>query len=268
MNDLPFPTREISTEKEWDDLVLSPDVLVQIEDIRNWVEHNERLHQDPEVKKDLEPGYRVLLCGPSGTGKTLTATLLGRYARRPVYRIDLSTVMSKYIGETEKNLSRLFDKASQEQWVLFFDEADALFGKRTEVRDAHDRYANLEVSYLLQRVEVFDGLVILSSNLESNMDEAFVRRFDAVVRFPFPSEPERTELWRRNLPKDAHSEEGVDLPAEFGKFELAGGGIRNVVQQASLDAFARGLETIRYEDALKGIRREIERVGKTFKARK
>ena len=266
MNDLPFPIREISTEMEWDDLVLSPDVLVQIEDIRNWVEHNERLIQDPGVKKDLNPGYRVLLYGPSGTGKTLTATLLGKYARRPVYRIDLSTLVSKYIGETEKNLSSLFDKASQEQWVLFFDEADALFGKRTDVKDAHDRYANQEVSYLLQRVEVFDGLVILSSNLESNMDEAFLRRFNAVVRFPFPSESERVELWRKTLPKNTRSEEGIDLPSELGKFELAGGNIRNVVLKAGLDAMARGSDSIRYEDALKGIRREIEKVGKTFKS--
>jgi AAA+ superfamily predicted ATPase len=260
-----FPAREIHTELEWEDLVLCRDVLEQIEDIRNWVEHNETLMREWGMQRILKPGYRVLLHGPPGTGKTLTATLLGKYTGRPVFRIDLSTVVSKYIGETEKNLSGLFDKARKKQWILFFDEADALFGKRTNVKDAHDRYANQEVSYLLQRVEEFDGLVILASNFKANMDDAFLRRFNSVVRFPFPTESERIELWRKTLPQKMSSEEGVDLPTSLGKFELAGGSINNVVQQASLDAIARGSEIIRYEDALRGVRREIEKEGKIFK---
>ena len=131
------------------------------------------------MRKRVKPGYRALFHGPPGTGKTLTATLLGKHTGRPVFRIDLSRVVSKYIGETEKNLSRLFDKAEHKDWILFFDEADALFGKRTEIRDAHDKYANQEVAYLLQRIESYAGLVILATNQRGNIDEAFLRRFQA-----------------------------------------------------------------------------------------
>lgn len=260
-----FPAREIGTELEWDDLVLSPGVLEQIEDIRHWIEHNDTLMQTWGMHRILKPGYRALFHGPPGTGKTLTATLLGKYTGRPVFRIDLSTVVSKYIGETEKNLASLFDKARNKRWILFFDEADALFGKRTSVRDAHDRYANQEVSYLLQRVEEFNGLVILASNFKANMDDAFMRRFNAVIRFPFPSEAERVAIWRKSLPSNARFEEGVELPDLMGKFELTGGSIINVVQHACLEAISRHSEIIRVEDTLKGIRREVEKEGKVFK---
>jgi SpoVK/Ycf46/Vps4 family AAA+-type ATPase len=182
-----------------------------------------------------------------------------------VFRIDLSTVVSKYIGETEKNLANLFDRASNKDWILFFDEADALFGKRTNVKDAHDRYANQEVSYLLQRLEDFDGLVILASNFKSNMDEAFVRRFNAIIRFPFPDEAERVAIWRASMPDGATFENGADLPALLGKFELAGGNIINVLHHACLKAIARNSRTITLEDALKGIQREVEKEGKVFR---
>ncbi len=260
-----FPAREIHTELEWDDLVLSPGVLEQIDEIRQWIEHNDTLLNKWGMRGKIRPGYRALFYGPPGTGKTLTATLLGRYTGRKVFRIDLSTVVSKYIGETEKNLANLFDSARHKSWILFFDEADALFGKRTDVKDAHDRYANQEVSYLLQRVEDFDGLVILASNFKTNLDEAFLRRFNAIVRFPFPTEPERAAIWRKSLPTGIPFEEGVDLPTLLGRFELAGGSIVNVVQHACLAAIAHGSEVIRLDDALKGIRREVEKEGKVFK---
>jgi AAA+ superfamily predicted ATPase len=260
-----FPARAISTDLEWDDLVLSPGVLEQIEDIRQWIEHNDTLMHDWGMHRLIKPGYRALFYGPPGTGKTLTATLLGKYTGRQVFRIDLSTVVSKYIGETEKNLANLFDKALNKQWILFFDEADALFGKRTSVKDAHDRYANQEVSYLLQRVEEFNGLVILASNFKANLDDAFLRRFNAIIRFPFPCEAERVAIWRKSLPPRARFEPGVDLPALLGKFELAGGNIINVVQHACLEAIARQSTTIRLEEALKGVQREIEKEGKVFK---
>src|SRR6185436_18277436 len=134
------------------DLVLHPNTFKHIREIENWLLYNDTLWQWG-IGKKLKPGYRALFHGPPGTGKTLTATLLGKYTGRPVFRIDLSRVVSKYIGETEKNLASLFDKAEHKDWILFFDEADALFGKRTEIRDAHDKYANQEVSYLLQRIE-------------------------------------------------------------------------------------------------------------------
>ncbi len=261
-----FPAQRINTELSWDDLVLSAEVLAQIEDIKGWIEHNAVLLNDLGMAKKLKPGYRALFHGSPGTGKTLTATLLGKYTGRQVFRIDLSTVVSKYIGETEKNLAALFDRAKNREWILFFDEADALFGKRTNVKDAHDRYANQEVSYLLQRVEEFDGLIILASNFKANMDEAFLRRFNAIIRFPFPKEAERVAIWRKSFPENIHFEAGQDLPEMLGKFELAGGSIINVVQHACLKMLARGGEhLLRREDVLQGIRREVEKEGKVFK---
>lgn len=144
--------------------------MAEIKEIETWLKYNDRLLEIWNLKGKIKPGYRVLFHGPPGTGKTLTACLLGKYTNRNVYRIDLSVVVSKYIGETEKNLSRLFDKADKKEWILFFDEADALFGKRTNVSDSHDKYANQEVSYLLQRIESHEGLIILASNMKSNLD--------------------------------------------------------------------------------------------------
>jgi SpoVK/Ycf46/Vps4 family AAA+-type ATPase len=171
---------------DWDDLVLHPATLAQIRDIQNWVTHNVQVMGEWGLGRRVKPGYRALFYGPPGTGKTLTATLLGKHTGRSVFRTDLSRVVSKYIGETEQNLARLFDRAESKDWILFFDEADALFGKRTEIRDAHDKYANQQAAYLLQRIETFDGLVILATNQRNNIDEAFMRRFQSVIHFPMP----------------------------------------------------------------------------------
>ncbi len=261
-----FPAQEINTELSWEDLVLSEEVLEQIEDIKGWIEYSSVLLNELGMAKKLKPGYRALFHGSPGTGKTLTATLLGKYTGRKVFRIDLSTVVSKYIGETEKNLAALFDRAKNREWILFFDEADALFGKRTNVKDSHDRYANQEVSYLLQRVEEFDGLIILASNFKANMDEAFLRRFNAIIRFPFPKESERVAIWRKSFPENIPFENGLDLPVMLGKFELAGGSIINVIHHACLKMLAHGEDhTLLLEDVLQGIRREVEKEGKVFK---
>lgn len=192
----------------------------------------------------------------------LTAMLLGKSIGREVYRVDLSTVVSKYIGETEKNLAVLFDRAGNRDWILFFDEADALFGKRTGVKDAHDRYANQEVSYLLQRVEDFDGLVILASNFRANMDEAFLRRFNAIIRFPMPTEAEREAIWTRILPDRAGRDRLAGL---LCRFELSGGNIANVVQFAAIEAIAAGRDAVSLADAVKGVEREMEKEGKVFR---
>jgi len=179
-----FPAEKVDEKVEWDDLVLDSRARSDLEEIGAWIEHSDRLSATRDSRKRRKRGCRVLFTGPSGTGKTLAASLLGRLASRDVYRIDLSSVASKYIGETEKNLARTFDRAEEERRILFFDEADALFGNRTDVKNASDRYANQEVSYLLQRMEMFGGVVILASNLDNDVDEALLRRFDSVIRFP------------------------------------------------------------------------------------
>ena len=186
-----------------------------------------------------ESGLAVLFAGPPGTGKTMAAEVIAAELNLPLYRIDLSQVVNKYIGETEKNLRRLFDAADSADVVLFFDEADALFGKRTEVKDAHDRYANLEISYLLERMERFKGLAILATNRKKDLDEAFLRRLRFVVEFPMPGAPERLHIWRSVIPDDV---DASDLDFEFlaQRFPLAGGHIRGVVFQACLQSASPG----------------------------
>ncbi len=181
----------------WEDLVLHQSTTAQVDDIRKWLEHGRTLESDPVLAKKIKKGYRVLFYGPPGTGKTLTASLLGSQFNKDVYRIDLSQVVSKYIGETEKNMEKVFPQAENKDWILFFDEADALFGKRSNVSSAHDKYANQEVSYLLQRVEDYAGLIILASNFKNNIDQAFIRRFNGIVHFPMPDAEERLSIWQK-----------------------------------------------------------------------
>lgn len=259
-----FPAQKIDTERSWDDLVLSDELEEQIEELKIWIEHHDHLMNDWGMKKKLKPGYRVLFHGPSGTGKTLTATLLGKYTNRDVFRVNLSTIVSKYIGETEKNLEKLFSKADNKDWILFFDEADALFGKRTDVNDSHDRYANQEVSYLLQRVENFNGLVILSTNFKTNIDDAFLRRFNAIIKFPFPDAGQRESIWRKSLPSKIKTEEHLDIKEIAIRYKLTGGSIINVVQHASLKALSEDSEIITLKNVLQGIKREVEKEGKIF----
>jgi SpoVK/Ycf46/Vps4 family AAA+-type ATPase len=259
-----FPAQKIETERDWDDLVLSEDILDQIEELKIWIEHNDRLLNEWGMRKKLKPGYRVLFHGPSGTGKTLTATLLGKYTGRDVFRVNLSTIVSKYIGETEKNLEKLFSKADNKEWILFFDEADALFGKRTEVSDSHDRYANQEVSYLLQRVENFNGLVILSSNFKTNIDDAFLRRFNAIIKFPFPDATLRARIWRKSLPEKIKTDKYLDINEVAVRYKLTGGNIINVIHYASLRSMHEKKELITLGNVLKGIKREVEKEGKIF----
>jgi SpoVK/Ycf46/Vps4 family AAA+-type ATPase len=251
-----FPAQRLETGMKWDDVVLAPHTLAEIQGLENWIRHGDVLMTQWNMRHKLRPGCRALFFGPPGTGKTLTATLLGQTTGRQVYRVDLSTVVSKYIGETEKNLAGLFDRAEHKEWILFFDEADALFGKRTQVRDAHDRYANQEVSFLLQRIETYNGLVILASNLANHVDEAFARRFEHLVRFPMPRQNERLLLWRKGLPASASLEPAVDLPQLAGRYEMSGGMIMNVIRYASLQAISRDERVLRHQDLLDGIRRE------------
>lgn len=259
-----FPARNITTKMDWSDLILNPRTEQQIQDIKIWLDHNERFMKEWEMGKRIKPGYRALFYGAPGTGKTLTGTLLGKQFKKEVYCIDLSQVVSKYIGETEKNLEKVFAKAEHRDWILFFDEADALFGKRSNVQNAHDKYANQEVSYLLQRVEDFPGLIILASNYKSNMDAAFIRRFNSIIHFPIPNANERYKIWQTSLPAKASLAEDIDLTAISSKYELSGSSIINVIHYASLQAINKNSQIIFKTDLIEGIRREYEKEDKVF----
>lgn len=259
-----FPAKHIETALGWNDLVLSEDAMRQVQELQSWLQHKKMLMKGLKMDKKLKQGYRVLFYGPPGTGKTLTATLLGKHTNRDVYRIDLSMVISKYIGETEKNLEALFNRAEAKNWILFFDEADALFGKRTGVRDAHDKYANQEVSYLLQRVEDFDGLVILASNMKSNIDEAFIRRFNAIIKFNQPTPEERERIWKNAFPEKMGFGNNNDVPSLVKQYDLSGGNIINIVQYACLKTLEKGNKVIFLEDVIEGIKREMHKEGKPF----
>ncbi|WKL47568.1 ATP-binding protein [Flavobacterium pectinovorum] len=257
-----FPAQLIETQLEWEDLVLNSSTLNQIKEIETWLKFNEILLHEWDMKAKIKPGFRVMFHGAPGTGKTLTASLLGKYTKRDVYRIDLSTVISKYIGETEKNLSSLFDKAADKEWILFFDEADAVFGKRTNVRDAHDKYANQEVSYLLQRIENHPGLVILASNFKTNIDTAFTRRFQSIIEFEVPSYSERLKLWENNLPKGIRIAEDVNLNEISKKYDITGANIINIIQYACLRTLEDENESINLDHLLQGIKKEYAKEGK------
>ena len=257
-----FPAELLETTLNWEDLVLNSNILNEINEIQSWLLYNDILLNDWNMKSKIKPGYRVMLYGPSGTGKTLTASLLGKYTGKDVYRIDLSMIISKYIGETEKNLSALFDKAINKNWILFFDEADAIFGKRTNVRDAHDKYANQEVSYLLQRIESHPGLVILASNFKSNIDAAFTRRFQSIIEFEIPSYNERLQLWSNNLPKNIEIAEDVNLKELSKKYDITGANIVNVIQFACLKTLEENNKTIHLKHLIQGIKKEYGKDGK------
>ena len=239
-----FPAKLITTPLEWEDMVLNYQTHEALEEINTWIEHQHTIMEDWGLKRILKPGYRALFYGPPGTGKTLAATLLGKKNNMDVYRVDLSMIVSKYIGETEKNLAKVFDLAENRNWILFFDEADALFGKRTSTNTSNDRHANQEVAYLLQRIEDFPGTVILATNLKSNIDEAFSRRFQSIIYFPMPSEELRAELWRSMLPKEWLGDDAEELIAAAAQSELSGGSIANVVRKCALQLVNKPLNKV------------------------
>jgi len=258
-----FPAKRLTTRLDWSDLVLDPHVLAEIGELAAWIEHQKTIMDDWGLSKQLKRGYRSLFYGPPGTGKTLTACLLGKQMGLDVYRVDLSQVVSKYIGETEKNMAKIFDLAENKNWILFFDEADALFGKRTNTSDAKDRHANQEVAYLLQRVEDFAGVIILATNLKANMDAAFTRRFQSIIYFPAPNSEQRYELWKNSF-KNLDIDDDVDFGAIANDYNMTGGSIVNVLRYCSLSALRRGSKTINLDDIQEGIKKELRKEGKTM----
>ena len=258
-----FPAKRLDTGLEWNDIVFAPETGEQLEELRAWLEHEKELLDGWQFRKYIKPGYRCLFYGPPGTGKTLTAGLLGKISGRAVYRIDLSQLVSKYIGETEKNLEKIFTQAEMRNWILFFDEADAVFGKRTTVSDAHDRYANQGTSYLLQRIEDCPNVVILASNNKSNIDDAFFRRFQSTVYFPMPRKPERLKLWEQGFSPVSTLENEILLEEIAEQYEMAGGAIMNVIRFASLMSIKKKSRIITYDDLIRGIQREFNKEGRT-----
>ncbi len=258
-----FPARRIETALAWSDLVIGTDVHAEINNINTWAQHSRTILDEWGLGRSIKRGYRSLFYGPPGTGKTLTATLIGKNAGVDVYRIDLSMVVSKFIGETEKNLANVFDQAENKNWVLFFDEADALFGKRTQTSSSNDRYANQEVAYLLQRVEDFPGIVILATNMRANIDEAFARRFQSMVHFPMPDAKQRKRLWETVLGDLKRLADDVNLDQLAEAHELSGGAIANVVRYGAISALQRGQARIAYTDLQRGIAKELRKEGRT-----
>jgi AAA+ superfamily predicted ATPase len=258
-----FPAKRITTPLEWTDLVLDNQAMEEIEEVFVWLEHHTTLLHDWNLERVLKRGYRALFYGPPGTGKTMAAALLGKRSGREVYRIDLSQVVSKYIGETEKNLGNIFDMAENSNWILFFDEADALFGKRTTTKDAKDRYANQEVAYFLQRIEDFPGLAIVATNLKDSIDEAFTRRFQTMVYFQRPDPEKRLRLWRNAFSDAIQVSPDINWEDIAQNYELCGGEIINVLQYSALAAVGRNPPMVTQQDVLQGILKELRKLGKT-----
>lgn len=251
----------LQTELQLKDLVLAPSISQAIDEIKHWQLYAQQQEKhDSKFRKRIKPGLKVLFYGKSGTGKTQTAAILGNELKLPVYRIDLSQIVSKYIGETEKNLERIFSAAERKNWILFFDEGDALFGKRTSVNSSNDRYANQEVAYLLQRVEDYRGIIILSTNLKDNIDTAFLRRFQIITEFQLPDKMQRIEIWKKllaevkQLPVEIEEANYQELAAT----ELSGGAITNIVNYALLKANFQQ-SSIKLELLKEGIIRELRK---------
>lgn len=254
--------RKVESIHTWGDLVLPTQHKQLLRDIENQVRHTHQVFEAWGFARRIgaRHGVTALFSGVSGTGKSMAAGILATALGLDIYKIDLSGVVSKYIGETEKNLDRIFEEASTGNIVLFFDEADALFGKRSEVKDAHDRYANIEISYLLQRMEAFDGITILATNLSQNLDEAFTRRLDHVIEFPFPSAAYREQIWRGFFPPDAPLADDIDFRLMAERFELAGGNIRNCALAAAFFAAEAG-DHIHMQHIFQAVARELQKLG-------
>ena len=255
--------RKITPRYTWSDIVLPDDQLTLLREIVATVRGRSLVLEEWGVGRKLasSPGVTMLFSGPPGTGKTMAAEVIAAELDLDLYKIDLSTIVSKYIGETEKNLERIFSEAQSSNAILFFDEADAIFGKRSEVKDAHDRYANIEISYLLQRMEAYDGVTILATNLRANLDEAFTRRLQFAVDFPFPDEGYRLRIWQTLLPLGVPREPDLDFELLARRFKLAGGNIRNIlVGAAYLAASDGGRLTMKH--LLHGTRRELQKMGR------
>jgi SpoVK/Ycf46/Vps4 family AAA+-type ATPase len=255
--------QKVSQRFSWPDIVLPADRIAQLREICNHIKYRNRVFNEWGFERKLasSKGLTFLFAGPSGTGKTMAAGIIANELGLDLYKIDLSLVISKFIGETEKNLARIFDEAETANAILFFDEADSLFGKRSDVKDSHDRYANIEVGYLLQRIEEYEGIAILATNFRRNMDEAFVRRLQFTVDFPLPTEDDRHRMWMAILPADTPRDPALDLDLMARRYNLTGGNIRNVALAAAFLAADDG-DIVRMSHLISATQREYQKMGK------
>ncbi len=255
----------IESQFTLDDLIIPEEEKEQIREACGHIKYRDTVYDkwNFESKLSYGKGLSVLFAGPPGTGKTMAATIMARELGLNAYRVDISKVMSKYIGETEKSLGEIFDAAQQNNSVLFFDETDALFGKRSEIKDSHDKYANVETSFLLQRLETFDGVVLMSTNLINNIDEAFMRRINYVVRFPFPNADQRLKLWKSMFPEEMPIDEGIDFEYLAERFEFSGGIIKNTVMSAAFLA-AEDYSPIGMTHLLRAVRKQLAKQGRVM----
>lgn len=255
--------QKIKSRYTWDDIIIPGDILNQLKEICNCVKNRKRVYEDWgfETKFSLGKGLNILFSGPSGTGKTMSAEIIANDLSLDLYKIDISRVVSKYIGETEKNLSRIFHEAETSNSILFFDESDALFGKRTEVKDSHDRYANIEISFLLQKIEEYEGMIILATNLMKNLDSAFIRRLSYVVEFPIPDEKQRKLIWSKVFPQETPKPDDLDFDFLSRRFKIAGGNIKNIAVNSAFLAANNG-DIVNMEKVVLAIKREYQKMGK------
>jgi AAA+ superfamily predicted ATPase len=226
-----FPAHPVTTKLEWEDMVLMPNTQDKLDEVKAYLEHYDTLVNDWGMDKHSKKGCRILFYGDPGTGKTLSACLLGKYLNKEVFRVDISTVTSKYIGETSKRLNSLFNTAESKDWVLFFDEGDALLGQRknSDAGGQSSQYANQDTAFLLQRIENYDGIIIVATNLKNNIDQAFTRRFQAMVRFQMLDEAGQLKFWKDNLPKKCPLANDINLELIVRRFQLAPASIINVI---------------------------------------
>lgn len=254
-----FPASLVTTAMNWDDLVLPEATIAELEFIKEWMKSGKKLIS---LDERANKSFPCLFYGPPGTGKSLAAKLIGKEFGKDVFRIDLSMIVSKYIGETEKNLAYLFNRAEGKDWILFFDEADALFGKRTAIGDAKDKWANLEMSYLLQRMEEYTGLTILATNFRNNLDPAMIRRFQAMIHFPRPEHKERELLWNKLIPAYFKYDPSIH-PEKLARYEFTGANIANIIKGACLDAISTNTSILSADALVRGIKREFTKESRT-----
>lgn len=254
-----FPAHLLDTNLEWEDLFLMPATQTRLEEVKAYLQFQSKMVNELGMEKHARPGCRILFYGDSGTGKTLAATLMGKHLGRDVYRVDISAVTSKYVGETTKRLDSLFNAAENKGWIIFIDEGDALLGQRkaTEGNGNNSHYANQDVAYLLQRIESYDGIIIIATNFKNNIDQAFTRRFQGMVRFQLPDEAGQLKLWNENVSKQLPLAASIDLPALIKRHPLSPAAIINVIFRATVITLQKGRAEIGFEDLSMCINDEV-----------